>query len=52
MLLKHSFIIKPRYEFVSCGDVTKIWNLHNDVTAALKDKEVLAVLVPLSMGGK
>lgn len=52
MLLEHRFIIKPRYTFVSCGDVTKIWNLHSEVTAALQDKEVLAALVPHSMSGK
>lgn len=52
VLLEHSFIIKPRYEFVSCGDVTKIWNKYSEVTAALKDKEVLAALVPLSLSGK
>ncbi|XP_056624723.1 protein TMED8 isoform X2 [Triplophysa dalaica] len=49
VLLEHRFIIKPRYTFVSFGDVTKIWNLHSEVTAALQDKEVLAALVPLSM---
>ncbi|KAA0711418.1 NADP-dependent oxidoreductase domain-containing protein 1 [Triplophysa tibetana] len=51
VLLDHRFIIKPRYTFVSCGDVTKIWNLYSEVTAALRDNDVLAALVPLSMGG-
>ncbi|XP_055028115.2 NADP-dependent oxidoreductase domain-containing protein 1 isoform X1 [Misgurnus anguillicaudatus] len=50
-LLDHSFIIKPRYEFVACGDVTKMWYLHSEVTAALKDKEVLAASIPTSMSG-
>ncbi|KAI7804770.1 putative NADP-dependent oxidoreductase domain-containing protein 1 [Triplophysa rosa] len=51
VLLEHSFIIKSRYTFVSCGDVNKTWNFHSEVTAALQDKEVLAALVPLSMSG-
>ncbi|KAK9960061.1 hypothetical protein ABG768_010138 [Culter alburnus] len=51
MLLDHSFIIKPQYEFVACDDVTAIWLLHNQVTTALKHKEVLSASLPLSMNG-
>ncbi|XP_052009247.1 NADP-dependent oxidoreductase domain-containing protein 1 [Xyrauchen texanus] len=51
MLLEHNFILKPQYEFVACDDVSNIWHLHNQVTDALRDKEVLAASVPLSMSG-
>ncbi|KAK7141996.1 hypothetical protein R3I94_011634 [Phoxinus phoxinus] len=51
MLLEHSFIIKPQYEFVACDDVTTVWLLHNQVSAALKHKEVLSASLPLSMNG-
>ncbi|XP_065144705.1 NADP-dependent oxidoreductase domain-containing protein 1 [Paramisgurnus dabryanus] len=51
ILLDHSFIIKPQYEFAPCGDVTKMWYFHSEVTAALKDKEVLAASIPFSMSG-
>ncbi|XP_050989275.1 NADP-dependent oxidoreductase domain-containing protein 1 [Labeo rohita] len=51
VLLDHSFLIKPQYEFVACNNVTAIWLLHNQVTAALKDKEVISASVPPSMNG-
>ncbi|XP_067311168.1 NADP-dependent oxidoreductase domain-containing protein 1-like isoform X1 [Pseudorasbora parva] len=51
MLLDHSFIIKPQYEFMACDDVTSVWLLHNQVSAALKRKEVLSASLPLSMNG-
>ncbi|XP_059377074.1 NADP-dependent oxidoreductase domain-containing protein 1 isoform X1 [Carassius carassius] len=51
VLLDHSSVIKPQYEFVACDDVNRIWLLHNQVTAALQDKEVISASDPLSMNG-
>lgn len=51
MLLDHSSVIKPQYEFVACDDVNRIWLLQDQVTAALQDKEVISASVPLSMNG-
>uniref|UniRef100_A0A8C1I532 NADP-dependent oxidoreductase domain-containing protein 1 n=1 Tax=Cyprinus carpio TaxID=7962 RepID=A0A8C1I532_CYPCA len=51
VLLDHSSVIKPRYEFVACNDVNRIWLLHNQVTAALQDEEVISASAPLSMNG-
>lgn len=51
VLLDHSSVIKPQYEFVACDDASAVWLLHNQVTAALKDKEVISASVPLSMNG-
>uniref|UniRef100_A0A671S610 NADP-dependent oxidoreductase domain-containing protein 1 n=2 Tax=Sinocyclocheilus anshuiensis TaxID=1608454 RepID=A0A671S610_9TELE len=51
VLLDHSSIIKPQYEFVACDEVNRIWHLHDQVTAALQDKDVISASVPLSMNG-
>ncbi len=51
VLLDHGSVIKPQYEFVACEDVNTVWLLHDQVTAALRDEEVISAAVPLSMNG-
>ncbi|XP_036448517.1 NADP-dependent oxidoreductase domain-containing protein 1 [Colossoma macropomum] len=49
-LLGHSFVLKPRYDFVAC-DSALMWLRHNQMMTALKDEEVLTASCPLSMSG-
>ncbi|XP_046712240.1 NADP-dependent oxidoreductase domain-containing protein 1 [Silurus meridionalis] len=50
LLLGHTFILRPQYSFMT-GDSGHLWLRHNQVAAALKDKEVLSASCPLSMSG-
>ncbi|XP_026881325.2 NADP-dependent oxidoreductase domain-containing protein 1 isoform X2 [Electrophorus electricus] len=50
LLLGHSFVLKPQYEFVA-GNSVQMWLQHNQVAKSLKDKEVVTATCPLSMTG-